>query len=193
MDGKKMSSNLEEKALKTYGKWRPRLGRGAQWAGAAGLLSGVATRAAKNPSRVGKIVLPVTAAAGLAGVADKILEEKVEKSRKLKKLTGDAFEKKSSFDPNDRNTAWRDEETSGSVSDRPPWGTLTEGGEARNVESSEALIDKLFTNKARTAANAADQLKQLWPKSNPDGYSRSIGLPRGAGKHHAKVRKAFKE
>lgn len=195
MSDKNKKINLSEKqkqALTAYGKWRPRLGRGAKWAGSAGLLSGLAVNASKNKSLAGKIAIPLTAAAGAAGIADKMLEEKVEKNRKMKKLTGDAFEKQSSFDPDNYNAGREPSESvHGSIMDRPSYGTLTRGAEAANVTSNEDLVEKLFSRKGRLAANASEQLKELWPKSDPAGFSRTVTLPAGSAQPYREVKKTF--
>jgi hypothetical protein len=174
-------SDKQKKMLKSYGTWRPRLGRGAQWAGTAGLISGVATRASKNSPAVGKIVAPVAIGAGLAGIGDKILEEKVEKNREAKKLVGGGFDKK----------AFSTEDTREGIDGRPPWGSFTSDAEKRSVSDNEGLVEQLFSQKARTAALAQSQLRSLFPDAKEEEYSRAIGLPQSASGKISKIRKVL--
>ncbi len=80
-DGKQHRELHESPALDSYAKWRPRLKRGATWAGTAAFLSKTVGGDAKGMAH---IAIP-TIAAGLAGMGDATLEEKLRANARNKK------------------------------------------------------------------------------------------------------------
>lgn len=171
-------SDRQKKALKGYGNWRPRLGRGATWAGAGALL----TRAATNNK---KIMLPVAAGAGLAGIGDKMLEEKSEKNRQIKKLVGEGFEKDGGISSPCR-------EDGPPVLDREPWASFSSGAEESAVNSRQGMLQGLFSNKALLKARAKGQLKSLFPNARDESMSNAITAAGPASEASRLVRRAFK-
>ena len=170
----------EQMALREYGKWRPRIGRGVRWAGTAGVLSGLAQKASliSNKGRL----LPVAAAtAGLAaGIGDKMLEEHVARSRKLQRLTGNAFKKEGSVP--------------GLIDGRGPSAQFTESGELSNMDEGAGIVSRLFSEKARLTRAALQQLTPLFPEAAAnDGFARSIGMPQPVAGHRAAIRNALKK
>ena len=142
-------SERQKTLLKGYGAWRPRVNRGAHWATTAGMLTGLTGKR--------KLMIPAAAAAGVAGVGDKMLEEQSEKNKKVRQLVGEGFDKKGSADHSDGVR-----------------GAASEGG--------RGLLSVLFSQKARLSDQAEKQLRELFPGAGKDAYGRTILLRRGVGK-----------
>jgi hypothetical protein len=168
-------SEGQKKALKTYGEWRPRIGRGARFASTAGVITGLTGKR--------KLMFPAATVAGVAGVGDAMLEEKVQKNRQLEKLVGGAFDKKASATC---------EDPAGSVDGRPPWGGFTEGAEQGAVRDRQGHLEQLFSSQARLKSLAAEQLKDLFPAAPADSHGRSTAAAGSAADASRLVSQAFR-
>jgi len=161
-------SERKKRALKEYGEWRPRIGRGASWAATAGLLT--------NLSGNRKVSIPAATAAGVAGMGDKMLEEEVKKSRKLKAIVKDSFEQS---------------KTASSIASRPAWAQSPLATELGNVQHN-AVIGTLFSRKARVSAAARKQLGNLFANAGENSFGASLQVsadPRSAAKAVVRVLK----
>lgn len=94
---KKLTEKQRE-ALSAYSNWRPRLARGAKWAGTAALLSNVVGPTTSTGRTARKYTVPITVAAGTAGIGDHFLQEAAKRNREMAKITAGAFDK-SAEDP----------------------------------------------------------------------------------------------
>lgn len=209
-------TDREKKGLKTYGTWRPRVGRGAEFAIPAGVLAGMAGKKGKN------LMLPAALAAGAAGVGDKMLEEKADKSHQVQKLVGEGFQKSAGVsslrnflnrhatkeaavytEKGLRERAARRRlhkqgepdthpEDSGAARTREPWSTFTQAAEAASLRDGHGMISDLFSRKGRTSSAAQQQLSQLFPQSNEDSFGRSVTVSSTAADASRKTKAAFR-
>ena len=169
-------SDRQEAALKSYGKWRPRIGRGAQFAGTTAVISGVTGKK--------KLALPASIAAGTVGVADKMLEEKAKKDRGVRKLVGEGF----------KTAAASSVKAKLKGIGEPAREDLSfnSGARASHTSATKGLMQELFSRKARMASLADSQLKELWPSSNESSYGRAVTMGRSASDASKTVTRAMK-
>ena len=161
-----------EKALEGYAKARPYVMRGAKFAVHAALLSKMYSS--------GKLPTAVTTAAFAAGVGDKALEVASKKNRRLRDVR-QAFEKNSGM-----NT---DEDPPRGVFQRNPEALMSQGVELSSVETSNGVLDGLFSKKDEMARQCKEQLGSLF-SSKGEGRTSRLGMT--ADEASKVVNRAFK-
>lgn len=142
------------KALENYAEWRPRLRRGATWAGTAAFLS--KTMGGNHPGWA-HIAVP-TIAAGLAGAGDAALESKIRENQRMRRVVERGFEEA-------HMTKKSSDDTSLFTS------SVVDGQRAGN-----SVLAQLFSQKARLGTLASKQLAPLYP----EGARAEGSLGRGA-------------
>jgi len=160
-------SERKKDLLRRYGTARPRLGRGARWAATAGAVTHLSGRK--------ELSIPAATLGFSAGVADKILEEAVERDKRLKKLVGGGYEKTGEAN----------------IGGRVEPGLSTLGAELRNVDTGPGLLEELFSRKARMTSAARDQLKQLLPAAKEPFFGRNVRVGTNARDASKAVRRAL--
>lgn len=144
-------------ALDFYAKWRPRLQRGATWAGTAAFLS-------KTMGGEARHIIPATIAAGAAGAADATLEERLRRNHhpEAKKIVQHVFNEK---------------KADGAVDPRPMTPEVVERAE----EDTNGLLGVLFAHKDEAGARAHKQLGSLFDGAKDESYGRVARLHPGSG------------
>lgn len=153
-------------ALDQYAQWRPRIARGVTWAGTSAFLAKTMGGDKYGP----KVIVPLTVGAGLAGLADATLEDKVRENKHLKSIAERAFDKKAAVeDPRPFSPETMD---------------LAERGD-RDV------LKLLFARKDETANRARKQLQDAYPQggASQENLGRAMRLTPGGGS----VRSLFRD